>query len=120
MSRGKRGAKRKRLKRALGVAGASLLVAGGASAAATMQAPYAGSNLLYDEEVCDVSLATFYYFDRENITLVKGGGAGGAGTGSAAATCSCARPALTCRCHRSPPTGCGQGCNIRCIGPFRF
>jgi hypothetical protein len=81
----KPGAKRKRLKRALGVAGTSLLLAGASlSASAAVRAPQAASQLLHDEEVSDVTLATFYYFDKENDLPSRGAGrACGGGRGAA-------------------------------------
>jgi hypothetical protein len=67
MSRRKAGAKRKRLKQTLGIAGASLLLAGGASASA--QAASTASPVIHEYEISDVTLATFYYFDREDDRL---------------------------------------------------
>ena len=72
MSQGKRNSKRKDRTKAvtvLGVAGA-LSLAGGASGAAvgppndTLTANMAVT--LYEEEISDVSLSTFYVFDHEN------------------------------------------------------
>ena len=72
MSHGKRNSKRKGRTKAvtvLGVAGA-LSLAGGASGAAvgppgdTLTANMAVT--LYEEEISDVSLSTFYVFDHEN------------------------------------------------------
>jgi hypothetical protein len=78
----KPGAKRKRLKRALGIAGASLLLATGASAA--IPVPQKASQFFHDEEVSDVTLATFYYFDKESDLPSRGAGrACGGGRGTA-------------------------------------
>ncbi|MGA7775231.1 MAG: hypothetical protein WCA25_20155, partial [Pseudolabrys sp.] len=56
---------------ALGAAGASLVMAGGASATTpTANAPSLQDTSLRlaldEEEIADVSLATFYIFDKEN------------------------------------------------------
>jgi hypothetical protein len=57
---------------ALGVAGVSLALASGASASTgdgmmnTPSISQAGEIFLGEEEISDVSLATFYVFDREN------------------------------------------------------
>ncbi len=76
MSNVKQASKRKRRSKAvpvLGVAGVSLAMAGGASAATTGQATDTQSNIsprhevfLGEQEVSDVSLSTFYVFDKEN------------------------------------------------------
>jgi hypothetical protein len=109
MSRRKAGAKRRRLKQALGVAGASLLLATGASASAAMPVPQTASQLLHDEEVSDVTLATFYYFDRENDLPSRGAGAGGsAGPGAGARSCGCQKCG-TCKTCRSC-YACSQAC----------
>ncbi len=78
----------------LGAAGLSLSLASGASGgpAVDIPTPNGGVNheiTLVEEEVSDVSLATFYVFDKENIgtlrpgvQLVRGGcGGGGCGCG---------------------------------------
>jgi hypothetical protein len=76
MSRTKKTSKRGRVKKALpafGVAGVSLAIAGGASAAtpvtaADTQSQNASSRheiFLGEEEISDVSLSTFYVFDKE-------------------------------------------------------
>jgi hypothetical protein len=77
MSRAKQASKRKRGSKAvsvLGVAGMSLSLASGASAATAppvADAPSYNSVVshevtLGEEEIADVSLATFYVFDKEN------------------------------------------------------
>jgi hypothetical protein len=134
----KQTSKRKRRKTALpvlGAAGASLAMAGGASAAV---APTANGPLhdpapppvfvLDEEEISDVSLATFYVFDRENqslgerIQLAQRGCRGCGGRGCAARGCAargcaarcavarCARCAGGCRCAAVGVVRCGVGC----------
>jgi hypothetical protein len=77
MARAKQASKRSRRSKALpalGIAGVSLSLASGASASTgeaatdlTAQATSPGHQLfLGEEEVSDVSLATFYVFDKEN------------------------------------------------------
>ena len=76
MSRAKLGSKRKcgaKIVPVLGAAGLSLSLAGGASAASAQVADAlthkaVGSHeiTLGEEEIADVSLATFYVFDKEN------------------------------------------------------
>jgi hypothetical protein len=98
MARTKQPSKRKRGRRgvpALGAAGVSLVMAGGASANAptanvpSMQdTPLRPVVALDEEEIADVSLATFYIFDKENLShlgqgirLAAKGGCGGCGCG---------------------------------------
>ena len=88
-----RGSKRKSRKAALvlGAAGVSLAMGGGASATApTTNAPSqdnARRIVLGEEEISDVSLATFYVFDKENTPPFRhglrlaAGGCGGHGGG---------------------------------------
>ena len=72
MARTKQSSKRKGRRTALvlGAAGVSLTMAGGASASApAMNVPSqntAPGIVLAEEEIADVSLATFYVFDKEN------------------------------------------------------
>jgi hypothetical protein len=74
MAQSKRASKRKRGKIALpvlGAAGASLAMAGGSSATMPIANVPLQDNApppitLYEEEIFDVNLATFYVFDREN------------------------------------------------------
>src|ERR1700722_17708222 len=76
---------------ALGAAGVSLAMTGAASATApTTNVPSqdnARRLILTEEEISDVSLATFQVFDRENpplsqgIRVARGGGCGGCGCG---------------------------------------
>jgi hypothetical protein len=98
MARTKQVSKRKRGRRglpALGAAGVSLAMAGGASANAPTAnvPPLQDTSLrpvvaLDEEEIADVSLATFYIFDKENVSdlgqgirLAAKGGCGGCGGG---------------------------------------
>ena len=97
MARTKQASKRKRRNTALpvlGAAGISLAMAGGASAtppAANVPSQDTGPRItLGEEEISDVSLATFYVFDKENenefelgedLILAKNGGCGGGGGG---------------------------------------
>jgi hypothetical protein len=94
MAKAKRGSIRKRGKAALavGAAGVSLAMTGGASATAPATAPSQGDArrfILAEEEISDVSLATFHVFDRENPPLsqnirVAAHGCGGCGCGGCA------------------------------------
>ena len=83
MPRAKQASKRKRGTKAvpaLGAAGLTMSLVGGASAAAvpTQDVPrvpnIAPSHeiTLGDEEISDVSLATFYVFDKENTGSLRG------------------------------------------------
>jgi hypothetical protein len=93
----KQASKRKRVTKAvpaLGAAGLTFSLVGGASAAVAPitdvpQTPnYSPSQAvtLGEEEIADVSLATFYVFDKENAAAAQGGvqlarGCGGRGCG---------------------------------------
>src|SRR5215467_14898198 len=106
MPRAKQAAKRERRAKAvpvLGAAGLSLSLTGGASAAtagATADLPTTPNTALGheitlgEEEISDVSLATFYVFDKENAGKPQLG----------------ERVAWACRCGCR---GCG-GCGCRC------
>src|SRR6476660_4435975 len=100
MTRTKQVSKRKRRRvglPALGAAGVSLVMAGGAAA----NAPSLQDTLLRpaitldEEEIADVSLGTFYVFDKENDSRLgqgvrlaaRGGGGCGRCGGCAAARC---------------------------------
>src|SRR5262249_45523407 len=118
MSRGKQKSKQKGRTKAvtvLGVAGA-LSLAGSASRAAvgppgdTLTANTAVT--LYDEEISDVSLSTFYVFDHENagarrpgLQLAKRTGSPRQGSGGRAEDCAGGGPT----CCASCATG-GAGC----------
>ena len=120
MARAKQVSKRKRRRIALpvlGAAGASLAMAGGTSATApTANVPSQATEprpviTLDEEEISDVSLATFYVFDKENAELGQGlklAARGGCG-GCAARGCGgCA--ARGCRgCAVRGCRGCGCG-----------
>jgi hypothetical protein len=97
MSRVKQVSKRKRLTKAagvptLGAAGLGLSLVGSASALPTADLPQSLNTtpdqrfVLGEEEMADVSLATFHVFDKENGTggftqVAMGGGGCGCGTG---------------------------------------
>jgi hypothetical protein len=92
MTQARRSSKRKRGKTALalGAAGVSLAMTGAASATAPATNVPSQDNarrlILTEEEISDVSLATFQVFDRENPPLSQGikvarGGGGGCGCG---------------------------------------
>ena len=116
MSRVKQVSKRKRLTKAagvpaLGAAGLSFSLVGGASASAlpTTDVPQSLNTtpnqrfLLGEEEMADVSLATFHLFDRESgtagLTQIARGGCGG---------CGCRGCGGGCRVGG----GCGGGCRV--------
>jgi hypothetical protein len=137
MARAKQPAKRKRSKIALpawGAAGMSLAMAGGASAAVAPTADVSsqGPSLtpittLGESEVTDVSLATFYVFDKElggssylgeGLQLAGGcrGGGGGCrgGGGGCRAGGGCRGGGCGGGCGGR---GCGgRGCGCRCAG----
>src|ERR1700720_2799542 len=96
MSRVKQASKQKRTTKAaavkvLGAAGLSFSLANSASASTmpTFANPHSDNTspnqrfVLSEEEMADVSLATFYLFDKENVgtgvQLARGGGCGGGG-----------------------------------------
>src|ERR1700739_2255459 len=97
MSRVKQVSKRKRLTKAaavpaLGAAGLGLSLVGSASALATADLPQSLNTtpnqrfVLDEEEMVDVSLATFHIFDKENgaggfTRVAMGGGCGCGGCG---------------------------------------
>jgi len=139
MAQARRRSIRKRGKAALalGAAGVSLVMTGGASAAAptvTTTDPTqdnARRFLLGEEEISDVSLATFHVFDKENlppggsIKLARGGcggcghggGCGGcahAGCGGCAHTAGCAGCAHVGGCAVGGRCAAGIGCTGRC------
>src|SRR6202047_5013907 len=82
MAKTKQTAKRSRVKKALpvlGLAGVSFSLVGGASgSAATADTPSPNTSprqevFLGEEELSDVSLATFYVFDKENAAKPQAG-----------------------------------------------
>ena len=97
MSRLKQVSRRTRLTKAVGVpalgaAGLGLSLVGSASALANVDVPQSLNTtqnqrfILREEEMADVSLATFHVFDKENGTggftqVAMGGGGCGCGTG---------------------------------------
>jgi len=128
MPRVKQASKRKRVKNAmpaLGAAGLTFSLVGGASAAAvpTQDLPrtpvMAPSHeiTLGDEEISDVSLATFYVFDKENAGASKSGvqlayrGCGRCGGCGGCRCGGCGRGCGGCRCGGC---GCWGGCGCGC------
>lgn len=124
MAREKRSSKRKRGKAALvlGAAGVSMAMTGGASATApSTNAPSqdnARQMILAEEEISDVSLATFHVFDKESesplrqgIRLAAGRGCGGGGgCGGCGGGGGCARGGVG-GCAHGGGGGCaGRGC----------
>ena len=143
MSHAKHASKRKRLRKAVpmvGIAGVSLAMAGGASLANAPTANVPSQDTapgpvitLGEEEISDVSLATFYVFDKENagapqlgknIQLAARGcggcrgcggrGCGGRGCGGAAAEHAAAEDG----CGGCRGCGCSAGCG--CIPCFSW
>jgi hypothetical protein len=118
MSQMKHAAKGKRSKKALsalgvaglGVAGLSLLPVNGSVAA--MLSPGAAVTPLAEEEISDVTLATFHVYDKENAGVARSpllqlaGGCGHHGGG-------CGRRGGCGRCGRC---GCRGGCGCGCGG----
>jgi len=125
MSRVKQASKKKRVTKAampaLGAAGLTFSLAGGASASAVPAADVQPTTNLVpnqaltlgDEEIADVSLATFHLFDKENTGAASGGVqfARGCGCGG----CRGCRGCGGCRGCRG--CGCGgcAGCGACCI-----
>jgi hypothetical protein len=129
MSRAKQTPKRKHRACAvplLGAAGLSLALASGTSVGTGgPAAAEVGHELtLGEEEISDVSLATFYVFDKENartpgLQLARGGGGGGcarAGVGCAHAAVGCARAGSWGGCSHGGCRGCHGGCHRGCRG----
>jgi hypothetical protein len=133
MARAKQTSKRKRREKALpvwGAAGMSLAMAGGASAAiapTTNGSPQTAAPAplltLEEEEISDVSLATFYVFDRENMGAPRlderiaqrcGRCGGGCRCGGAAGIGRCGGGCAIARCG-----GCRCGAGCRCGGGWR-
>src|SRR5580700_9104567 len=133
MSRVKQASKQKRTTKAaavkvLGAAGLSFSLAGNTSASTLPTASIPQSDntspnqrfVLSEEEMADVSLATFYVFDRENVgsgvQLARGcGGCGGCRGGGGCGGCrGCGGGGFGgCR-------GCGGGCGGCGFGGFWF
>jgi hypothetical protein len=92
---------------ALEAAGLSLSLASGASAAISgMNSSAPVSEQLFEEEISDVSLATFHVFDRENDSThgararLAMGACGGGGCGCAGCGCACG---IGLYYHYTPP-----------------
>src|SRR5262249_58901112 len=144
MAHAKRASKRKHRRialPALGAAGASLIMAGGASATApTANVPSLQDTsprpviTLDEEEIADVSLGTFYVFDKENesqlgqgIRLAAGGcgrcgGCAAGRCGGCASRCAVARCAGRCGCAArcGGCGGCGGAWGVACAGCVRI
>jgi hypothetical protein len=129
MPQAKQTSKRKRRSKALpvlGAAGLSLSLASGASAVPAWPALPTQNITLGEEEIADVSLATFYVFDKENdgisgpLQLVgHGGGCGGHGHGGGCGGCGGhGHGCGGCGGHRHGCGGCGGciGIGIGCGG----
>jgi hypothetical protein len=132
----KRSSKRKRRSKALpalGFAGVSFSMASGAcasisEASANTPPPSQGNELfLGEEELSDVSLATFYVFDKENagtpplaqkLRMARCGGGcgcGGGGGGCGGGGCHLGCGGGGCGCGGGIHVGCG-GCHVGCRG----
>src|SRR6266478_1752234 len=108
MPQTKRASKRKYPKEAvpvLGVVGVSLSLAGGASAATAVPAADIPSwdtsppqLTLSEEEIADVSLGTFYVFDKENAGMPR------IGKKFAQRACGCSAPSTTTTTTTPAPT----------------
>ncbi len=120
MARAKQPSKRTRRSKAvpvLGIAGVSFAMAGGASAAtggtaADIPAQTATPQhqlFLGEEEISDVSLSTFYVFDKEKTAATKQLGEKTAWWGCRCGGCRCGG----CRCGWRACGGCG-GCGGCC------
>jgi hypothetical protein len=122
MARAKQASKRTTRRTTLpvvGAAGVSLAMAGGASATAPAKAPSQDTAqrpvvFLSEEEISDVSLGTFYVFDKEYVQpgeilkVARGcGGCGCRGCGGCAVR-ACGGCAVGCRACR--------GCAVRACG----
>jgi hypothetical protein len=118
MARAKQPSKRNRRSKAipvLGIAGVSFAMAGGASAATSgAAADIPAQNVtpqhqlfLGEEEISDVSLSTFYVFDKENAASTKFGEK--TAWGCRCGGCRCGG----CRCGWRGCGGCG-GCGGCC------
>jgi len=135
MSHAKQASKRKRLRKAVpavGIAGMSLAMAGGASAATapptanlpSQYVPLSHEIILGEEEISDVSLGTFFVFDKEdaaselgaNVQLAAGRGCGGRGCGGrGCGGRGCGGRGCGgrgCGGHGCGGHGCGGGCGL--------
>jgi hypothetical protein len=126
MSQAKRVSMRKRRGKAMPILGAAglLAFASGASAKAPADTltPNTGMSsqvFLGEEEITDVSLATFYVFDKENANSLKPGvqlARGGCGGGGCGHGCS----GGGCRGFGGCGGGCFHGCGGGCRVGFGF
>jgi hypothetical protein len=118
MPRVKQASKKKRLTKAvpaLGAAGLTFSLVGGASAAVApgadeSQAPNYSPNhqiTLGEEEIADVSLATFYVFDKEGTEAARNGVQ--VAWGCRCGGCRGCRGCAGCRACRCGCGGCGVG-----------
>src|SRR6202030_4753962 len=125
MTQARRSSRRKSRKAALskkaalvwGAAGVSLAMTGAASASAPATNVPSQDNarrlILTEEEISDVSLATFHVFDRENpplsqgIRIARGGGCGGCGCGHGGGGGGCAHAGFGGGCAHA-----GVGCAV--------
>jgi hypothetical protein len=126
MSRVKQASKRKRLIKAagvpaLGAVGLGLSLVGSASALATADLPQSLNTtpnqrfVLDEEEMADVSLATFHVFDKENGT--RGFTKVAYGCGGCATCRGCSRG---CGCRGCGWGGCGYGGCCASWGACRY
>src|SRR5580692_964504 len=112
--------KRKKAALALGAAGVSLAMTGAASATAPATNVPSQDNarrlILTEEEISDVSLATFQVFDRENpplsqgIKVARGGGCGCGGCGHGGGGGGCGHAGFAGGCAHAGCAGVGGGC----------
>ena len=123
----KQASKRKRVTKAvpaLGAVGLTFSLVGGASASAvptadTAQTPNMAPGheiILGEEEISDVSLATFYVFDKENAGTLRGlaheaRGGRGCGCGGGGRGCGGCRGCVGVGCRGCVGVGCG-GCGV--------
>jgi hypothetical protein len=118
--------KRRRTLPALGLASVSLSMASGACAVigeANASTPPQQTHEIFlaEEEISDVSLATFYVFNKERpspLQLARGGcGGGGGGCGHGG---GCHGGGGGCGCHAGcagcAHAGCAGGCHVGCAG----
>ena len=136
MHQAKQTSKRKRRSKALpvlGAAGLSLSLAGTASAVPggpAVNLPSSGNGdgnqvFLDEEEIADVSLATFYVFDKEdlasgsNVELVRHGCHGCHGCGGRGCHRGCGGCHHGCGCHGCHAHGC-HGCGCGGCGGWRW
>src|SRR3984893_18258986 len=122
MRQARRSSKKKRGKAALvwGAAGVSLAMTGAASATAPATNVPSQDNarrlILTEEEISDVSLATFQVFDRENpplsqgIRVARGGGCGCGGCGHGGGGGGCGHASFGGGCAHAGCAGVGGGC----------